>query len=301
MKKERKCGTREKKGLYIYNVENDITPIQLMIISCILNTCKKNSKLNSKDNKSVCDLTNKQIANLLYIDERTVKTALNNLIEDNLVLINNDEQNDNDGPITLRIEVDDDLSIIEEPKNEQRLLTVSNNIKVKRSGFMIPINILKSKKLSICEKLVFSYLNSFDNQNKECIAKTKTIQQICKIKSRTTIKTLLNKFKSKDLISTEIYENNRRIIKTNKINMVNYIAEINNIEQVDVIAEINNIEQVNNINTIENVQIVNINSFDLSKIDLSTANRDELLKGYKSAKNLVELYKLALNSKVDTE
>ena len=296
---------KKRKGLYIYNIENEINPTELMIISVIKNTCKKNSKLKRTGFKEVCYLTNKQIADILCLDERTIKVALNNLIKECLIL-ENIMPNDYDPDI---IEVyDEDLESIE--NKEPRYLTISNNIKFKKSrfkGFMIPTNILEAKDLSISEKLVFSYLNTFDNQQKDCIAKTKTIQEICKINNIRTVQKIINKFKSWGLISSNIENGNKRIIKTNNINMVNFIANVSqvlninhiNTLQIDNIENMENITKVDNIGNIENVQNIHINMMDLSKVDLSKATREELFKMYKSAKNLVEIYRLALNAKVD--
>lgn len=274
-----------------------------MIISVIKNTCIKNSKLKRTGFKEVCYLTNKQIANILCLSERTVKTYINKLIDKGLLLENQTQEQYDSEIINF---VDDDLLVTKEP----RFLVVSKEIEFSKSrfkGFMIPTNILEAKDLSISEKIVFGYLNAFDNKQLDCIAKTKTIQKICKIKSARMIRSIITKFKDVGLIVTEIENQNKRIIKTNNINMVNFIANVSqvlninriNTLQIDNIENMENITKVDNIGNIENVQNLQINMMDLSKVDLSKASREELFKMYKSAKNLVEVYRLALNAKVD--
>lgn len=300
MRKERKCGTRKKDGLYIYSIENDINQIELMIISCIQNTCKKNGKLKRTGFKEVCYLTNKQIADIVGLDERTVRTYINVLLDNHLLLENQLSDNYDSDIINI---VNNNLVVEEEP----RYLVISNNVKFSKTrfkGFMIPTNILESKELSISEKLVFGYLNAFDNKQLDCIAKTKTIQKICKIKSAQTINNIISKFKNVGLLTTKIEKGNKRIIKTNNINMVNFIANVSQTLQINKIDtlqidNIENIAKVDNIEKIERVQNIHINMMDLSKVDLSKASREELYNMYKSAKNLVEIYRLALNAKVD--
>ena len=273
-----------------------------MIISVIKNTCIKNSKLKRTGFKEVCYLTNKQIADILCLSERTVKTYINKLINKGL-LLENQTQEQYSSEI---IDFTDDLLTIKEP----RFLVVSKEVEFSRTrfkGFMIPTNILEAKDLSVSEKIVFGYLNAFDNKQLDCIAKTKTIQKICKIKSARMIRSIITKFKDVGLIITEIENQNKRIIKTNNINMVNFIANVSqvlninhiNTLQIDNIENMESITKVDNINNIENVQNLQINMVDLSKVDLSKATREELFKMYKSAQNLVEIYKLALNAKVD--
>lgn len=275
-----------------------------MIISVIKNTCIKNSKLKRTGFKEVCYLTNKQIADILCLSERTVKTYINKLINKGL-LLENQTQEQYDSEIIDFVN-DDDLLVTKEP----RFLVVSKEVEFSKSrfkGFMIPTNILEAKDLSISEKIVFGYLNAFDNKQLDCIAKTKTIQKICKIKSARMIRSIITKFKNVGLIVTEIENQNKRIIKTNNINMVNFIANVSqvlninriNTLQIDNIENMENITKVDNIGNIENVQNLQINMMDLSKVDLSKASREELFKMYKSAKNLVEVYRLALNAKVD--
>lgn len=274
-----------------------------MIISVIKNTCIKNSKLKRTGFKEVCYLTNKQIADILCLSERTVKTYINKLINKGLLLKNQTQEQYDSEIIDF---VDDDLLTIKEP----RFLVVSKEVEFSKSrfkGFMIPTNILEAKDLSVSEKIVFGYLNAFDNKQLDCIAKTKTIQKICKIKSARMIRSIITKFKDVGLIITEIENQNKRIIKTNNINMVNFIANVSqvlninriNTLQIDNIENMENITKVDNIGNIENVQNLQINMMDLSKVDLSKASREELFKMYKSAKNLVEVYRLALNAKVD--
>lgn len=274
-----------------------------MIISVIKNTCIKNSKLKRTGFKEVCYLTNKQIADILCLSERTVKTYINKLINKGLLLENQTQEQYDSEIIDF---VDDDLLTIKEP----RFLVVSKEVEFSKSrfkGFMIPTNILEAKDLSVSEKIVFGYLNAFDNKQLDCIAKTKTIQKICKIKSARMIRSIITKFKNVGLIVTEIENQNKRIIKTNNINMVNFIANVSqvlninriNTLQIDNIENMENITKVDNIGNIENVQNLQINMMDLSKVDLSKATREELFKMYKSAKNLVEVYRLALNAKVD--
>lgn len=274
-----------------------------MIISVIKNTCIKNSKLKRTGFKEVCYLTNKQIADILCLSERTVKTYINKLINKGLLLENQTQEQYDSEIIDF---VDDDLLTIKEP----RFLVVSKEVEFSKSrfkGFMIPTNILEAKDLSVSEKIVFGYLNAFDNKQLDCIAKTKTIQKICKIKSARMIRSIITKFKNVGLIVTEIENQNKRIIKTNNINMVNFIANVSqvlninriNTLQIDNIENMENITKVDNIGNIENVQNLQINMMDLSKVDLSKASREELFKMYKSAKNLVEVYRLALNAKVD--
>lgn len=274
-----------------------------MIISVIKNTCKKNSKLKRTGFKEVCYLTNKQIADILCLSERTVKTYINKLIDKGLLLKNQTQEQYDSEIIDF---VDDDLLTIKEP----RFLVVSKEVEFSKSrfkGFMIPTNILEAKDLSVSEKIVFGYLNAFDNKQLDCIAKTKTMQKICKIKSARMIRSIITKFKDVGLIITEIENQNKRIIKTNNINMVNFIANVSqvlninhiNTLQIDNIENMENITKVDNIGNIENVQNIHINMMDLSKVDLSKATREELFKMYKSAKNLVEIYRLALNAKVD--
>lgn len=274
-----------------------------MIISVIKNTCIKNSKLKRTGFKEVCYLTNKQIADILCLSERTVKTYINKLINKGLLLENQTQEQYDSEIIDF---VDDNLLVTKEP----RFLVVSKEVEFSKSrfkGFMIPTNILEAKDLSISEKIVFGYLNAFDNKQLDCIAKTKTIQKICKIKSARTLNNIITKFKNVGLIVTEIENQNKRIIKTNNINMVNFIANVSqvlninriNTLQIDNIENMENITKVDNIGNIENVQNLQINMMDLSKVDLSKASREELFKMYKSAKNLVEVYRLALNAKVD--
>lgn len=274
-----------------------------MIISVIKNTCIKNSKLKRTGFKEVCYLTNKQIADILCLSERTVKTYINKLINKGLLLKNQTQEQYDSEIIDF---TNDDLLTIKEP----RFLVVSKEVEFSKSrfkGFMIPTNILEAKDLSISEKIVFGYLNAFDNKQLDCIAKTKTIQKICKIKSARMIRSIITKFKNVGLIVTEIENQNKRIIKTNNINMVNFIANVSqvlninriNTLQIDNIENMENITKVDNIGNIENVQNLQINMMDLSKVDLSKASREELFKMYKSAKNLVEVYRLALNAKVD--
>ena len=274
-----------------------------MIISVIKNTCIKNSKLKRTGFKEVCYLTNKQIADILCLSERTVKTYISKLINKGLLLENQTQEQYDSEIIDF---VDDDLLTIKEP----RFLVVSKEVKFSKTrfkGFMIPTNILEAKDLSISEKIVFGYLNAFDNKQLDCIAKTKTIQKICKIKSARMIRSIITKFKDVGLIITEIENQNKRIIKTNNINMVNFIANVSqvlninhiNTLQIDNIENMENITKVDNISNIENVQNIHINMMDLSKVDLSKATREELFKMYKSAQNLVEIYKLALNAKID--
>lgn len=270
-----------------------------MIISVIKNTCIKNSKLKKTGFKEVCYLTNKQIADILCLSERTVKTYINKLINKGLLLENQTQEQYDSEIIDF---VDDDLLVTKEP----RFLVVSKEIEFSKSrfkGFMIPTNILEAKDLSISEKIVFGYLNAFDNKQLDCIAKTKTIQKICKIKSARTLNNIITKFKEVGLIITEIENQNKRIIKTNNINMVNFIANVSQTLQINKIdtLQIDNIENIENVNNIQidSVQNIHINMMDLSKIDLSKATREELFKMYKSAKNLVEVYRLALNAKVD--
>lgn len=292
MKKERKCGTRKKEGLYIYSIDNDINQIELMIISVIKNTSLKNGKLRRTGFREVCYLTNKQIADILCLSERTIKTYIKNLIKEEL-LLENKTVDDIDSEI---IDFTNNKPL---NKKEPRFLVVSDYVRFSRTrfkGFMIPTNILEAKDLSISEKLMFGYLNAFDNRQLDCIARTKTIQKICKIKGTRTINNIITKFKNKGLITTEYENNNKRIIKTNNINMVNFIA---NVSQVSNINKVNNIENVENINNIENVNNLQINMMDLSNVDLSKASKEDLLKMYKSAKNLFEICKIAYNSKIE--
>ena len=270
-----------------------------MIISVIKNTCIKNSKLKRTGFKEVCYLTNKQIADILCLSERTVKTYINKLINKGLLLENQTQEQYDSEIIDF---VDDDLLVTKEP----RFLVTSKEVEFSKSrfkGFMIPTNILEAKDLSISEKIVFGYLNAFDNKQLDCIAKTKTIQKICKIKSARTLNNIITKFKDVGLIVTEIENQNKRIIKTNNINMVNFIANVSQTLQINKIntLQIDNIENIENVNNIQidSVQNIHINMMDLSKVDLSKATREELFKMYKSAKNLVEVYRLALNAKVD--
>ena len=75
---------------------------------------------------------------------------------------------------------------------------------------------------------------------------------------------------------------------------------------MDKIGKINEVNKVSKVDTIENVNVVEsigrvdkviLNSFSLDSVDLSKLNKEDIGKLLTTTENLVELYRLAFNSK----
>ena len=288
---------RKNEGLYIYNIDNDLKQTELLVLSVILNTCAKNKKLKSQDNKAVCYLRNKQFADILKINDRTVTKTLQSLLKKGLIVLNKDY--DDEECLYVEDECDDE-------DNTARSIIPSRYVRVNKEfkGFMIPKNILDTKDLSKSEKIIFGYLYSWGKNNKICKAKTDYIQKVCKIKSKGVILETIRKFKDLGLVDAS-YENNSRALDIRKTHAENFILNPTTYI-VDKIGKINEVNKVSKVDTIENVNVVEsigrvdkviLNSFSLDSVDLSKLNKEDIGKLLTTTENLVELYRLAFNSK----
>ena len=298
--KRKENAVKEKKGLYIYNINNDISQRELVILSCIINITKSSNKRFYKKETN-CYLTNSQIKDKTGLKYASIRQALSSLKEKGLITIEKEIVTFDDKAIS--VSDDPDVIIIrdegeftnEDYKKEMRIIKTTNKINYGTSrlkGFMIPENILKDNTLSLSEKLIFSYLLISTATKTDCKSSTKLIMYLCKIKSSKTIYRTINKFEKLNLVNVS-YEDHQhnRTIKVDEKKMTIFI------ENSEVRANIKNIEQVNadtiNIDNVEKVNTIKTNKIDRPLIVLGHTFDENILSKLpkKDLLNICEKYK----------
>ena len=245
--KKIKEGTKERN-------KNDLNSSELILLSCLINVCKKNKK-SKKINDYACFLTNKELSESTGLSIDCIKDCLKILDKIGFIWIYN-------------------------PKKVNRKIEVNMNFipfsKEKFKGFSIPLSILKKEDLSSSEKLLLGYILSYGLKDNDFFVQNKQINKILKIKSRNTIALALKKFKELGLVDVAYSKGKntnlpiKRSIKLNKDKYTNYI------EKIEI--NIDNTKNITNNMTYNDYRVTNNNYYELSISFKSKEEAEEFIK-----------------------